>query len=194
MIVGDASRFGLESEIAQAFEGLGQLALGFFAIHVNGLSFGVREPDASLLAVSYDEVGRRLQRRGRHVAPSLERSSPELIATAILGALYDPTCDEMSFLGRSRSDFTAEVKMSHAVWAPDGDEAFDDGSRVLQIDCGNEVRVVAFRATMGYRFDTSSLRDVFLPESEFYRILETWRSEFMLERQNCLRQTSRSMN
>ncbi len=38
---------------------------------------------------------------------------------------------------------------SKLMWAPDGDEAFDDGSYVLQIDSGSLVRLIGFKGTSG---------------------------------------------
>jgi hypothetical protein len=57
------------SAITRAYESPGLLAIGFFAIHVGGRSYGVRSPDATMLANSLDALSRRVSRRGRHNAP-----------------------------------------------------------------------------------------------------------------------------
>ena len=69
MLVGDPSKFAIESSISIAYEELGARALGFFVIHIGGRRYGVHEPDASWLACSFDEVERRLAERGTHTAP-----------------------------------------------------------------------------------------------------------------------------
>lgn len=56
MIVGSSSVFAIESEITEAVPGIGQLALGFFVIHISGQAFGVKEPDATMLGCSFGEV------------------------------------------------------------------------------------------------------------------------------------------
>ena len=47
------------------------------------------------------------------------------------------------------------------VSAPDGDEAFDDGSYVLQFDVGDRVRLIAFKRP-DQLVDLASVRAVFL--------------------------------
>jgi hypothetical protein len=56
MIVGDPSVFAIESEITRAYERLSFRALGYFVIYVCGRSYGVRAPDATMLACSFDAV------------------------------------------------------------------------------------------------------------------------------------------
>lgn len=74
---------------------------------------------------------------------------------------------------------------SEVVWAPDGDEAFDDGSFVLQFDEKDKVRVLAFRRGKGDS-DISDLAEVRLDPDEFYGVLGSWRSQFEIERMKAL--------
>jgi len=67
------------------------------------------------------------------------------------------------------------------MWAPDGDEAFDDSSYVLQLDIGGDVRLVAFSRASGAYLDPESLRDVRLSQEEFYGILQHWHEGFATE-------------
>lgn len=60
MIIGNPSIFAIESTITRAYERQSLRALGFFVIHVRGHCYGVRSPDSTFLACSYDEVLRRL--------------------------------------------------------------------------------------------------------------------------------------
>ena len=78
--------------------------------------------------------------------------------------------------------FQGIVFSNHLIWAPDGDEAFDDGSFVLHFDVGNQVRLVAFKCCIdGYHHDPTSLSSIWLPSGEFYGILENWRDAFEAE-------------
>jgi hypothetical protein len=90
MIVGDCRVFAIESGITEALESLSQLALGYFVIHVGGRASGVRQPDASMLGCSFNEVEHRLRRRGTHVPPIPLDGSATEVATAYLDAFY---CD-----------------------------------------------------------------------------------------------------
>jgi hypothetical protein len=65
---------------------------------------------------------------------------------------------------------------------PDGDEAFDDRSYVLQFDVGDRVRLIAFRPMEGSCLhDPATLRDVWLVANDFYRILQDWLDAFEAE-------------
>jgi len=67
------------------------------------------------------------------------------------------------------------------MWAPDDDEAFDDGSYVLQFDVEGRVRVIAFRSTEDYVHDPATLSDVWLPIQGFYGVLSQWRDASVRE-------------
>ncbi|HEV3416160.1 MAG TPA: hypothetical protein VG056_05085, partial [Pirellulales bacterium] len=67
------------------------------------------------------------------------------------------------------------------VWAPDGDEAFDDGSYVLQFDVRDDVRLIAFKSGGSDRHDPTALSDVRLPTDDFYLILQRWHDAFEAE-------------
>jgi len=143
MLVGNPSIFAIESSITQAYANLGHLALGYFLIHVAGKVYGVREPDASLLACSFDEVQRRLKRRGHHCFPDISRFSADMIAEAVHNAIYSEEPDDY-VLDMPAEEFTQTLYAKKIIWAPDGDEAFDDGGHVLQIDEEDRVRLIAF--------------------------------------------------
>jgi len=38
--------------------------MGFFLLHVNNKVYGIRDPEATLLGCSFDEVSRRIKMRG----------------------------------------------------------------------------------------------------------------------------------
>jgi hypothetical protein len=87
MIIGDPITFAVESRIEIAYDSSGIQALGLFVIHVGGFRYGVYQNDASMLGVSFDEVGRRIARRGQHTAPFVEFDAAA-IADAYRGAIY----------------------------------------------------------------------------------------------------------
>jgi len=77
----------------------------------------------------------------------------------------------------SSDELYADVIRRRLWWAPDGDEAFDDGSNVIIFDIGAHVRLVGFRMTD----DAESVVDVHesaVPEAEFYDLLIEWRNRF----------------
>jgi hypothetical protein len=146
MTVGDTSIFAIESEITRAFERPSWRGLGFFVLHVPGQSYGIKSPGQSMLACSFDEVGTRMIGRGTHQAPFVEAAAID-IANAYTNAIYLDNNENETYFGMSEAQFTKTLWSKSLVWAPDGDEAFDDGSYVLQFDVGDRVRLNCVQAS-----------------------------------------------
>jgi len=181
MLIGNPFIFAIESSITQAYANLGHLALGYFVIHVAGKIYGVREPDASLLACSFDEVQRRLKRRGHHRFPELSGFRADMIAEAVHNAIYSEEPDDY-VLDMPAEEFTQTLYARKIIWAPDGDAAFDDSGHVLQIDEEDGVRIIAFTNDYDAEIIRKSVSEVFLSSSVFYETLQTWKDMFERER------------
>jgi len=179
MIIGNPQKLAIESDITRAIQTEDRLIpSGFFVLHVEGLRYGVHQPDATLLGCSIAEIDRRIERRGQHVVPFAWAPAGE-IANAYRDAIYAPDQEKKLFLGIPHPEFEGLIHNSYISWAPDGDEAFDDGSYILQFDVGDKVRVIAFRPVeRGYHHDPLTLRDLWVDEAEFYGVLERWRAAF----------------
>ena len=180
MIIGEPSRFAIESGITNAYHDPGLRALGFFSIRVGGRRYGVHSRDATMLACSFDEVARRLAYRGRHAAPFAAEANAGEVADAILSAVYADE-QQVSYLGESQAEFVDLIYSNHLIWAPDGDEAFDDSSFVLQFDLLDRVRLIAFTSREDFRHEPTSLKDLWLTAEEFYHILQRWHDSFVAE-------------
>ena len=176
MLVGDPAVFAIESGITKAYKRLGFRALGYFLIYIGGICYGRRSPDSTMLACSFDEVGRRLHSRGRHVAPFASEKAGA-IASAFRNAVYEEEQME-SYFGIALPVFKEMMYSKEIVWAPDGDEAFDDGSYVLQFDLHDRVRLIGFKSTKSGSYDSATLRDVYLSTNEFYACLRNWKDAF----------------
>ena len=186
MIVGDHRIFAIESGITEAVENLSQLALGFFVIYVGGRAFGVRQPDASMLGCSFNAVEYRLQRRGTHVAPIPDDVPAAEVAAAYLDAFYRDTA-RTDYFGISRHQFVDALQSSGAIWAPDGDEAFDDGSHILQFDVDSRVRIIAFLNTGAPDDLPQTISEEWMGADLFYAIVSGWKTLFSMERTNRLK-------
>jgi hypothetical protein len=181
VIVGDPTVFAIESNITQSYSNLGQRALGYFVIHLAGSEYGVRSPDATLLACSFDAVQRRIARQGTHcILFDLEVDSVKIVE-AFRAATYDEDRQEECFFGMSGDEFRDALTSSEIVWAPDGDAAFDDGSHVLQFDYGNRVRLIAFKNEDNFDEVVRTLAEVWVSSDEFYGLLEKWQCGFEVE-------------
>ena len=110
--------------------------------------------------------------------PCLAGANAHQIADAFLAVRYDGDRDHETFFERTTDAFENLLLSARIYWAPDGDEAFDDGSYVLEMDQSSGVRLIAFTRT---RERISRLRDVRMPSDEFYNILSDWHVAFNSE-------------
>jgi len=179
MFVGDAATFAVESEISQAYQRLSFRGLGFFVIHLGGLVYGVKAPDATLLACSFEQVCERLESRGKHDGSVFSNVDAGGVADAFTRAAYAPSSEE-TILGLSEAELRDAIYSNKLQWAPDGDEAFDDGSYVLQFDVGTRVRLIGFKHD-SFRHEPATLREVWLEADAFYGVLSQWRDRFLAE-------------
>jgi Immunity protein 42 len=177
MIIGDRSVFAIESSIAEALESPGQLGIGYFVIHLGGRCYGNSAHDSTLLACSFEEVCMRLANRGAHTASFVDEPDAAEIADDVHNAIYGEQ-QKQSYFRMPLSTFLDVIHSNHIIWAPDGDEAFDDGSFVLHFDAVDRVRLIAFRRSKGQYNDPNTLRDVWLAADLFYEVLEQWRDAF----------------
>lgn len=180
MIAGNINEFAIESRICAAYANPGIRALGYFVIHISGHRFGVFRPDATLLACSFDEVERRIGRRGEHTA-FFAKASSKVIAEHTYNAIYNSTNEAELIFGRSHSEFSDLVFNHHLLWAPDGDQAFDDGSFILQFDIERDVRLIGFKSDDECKVIQNSLVDLSITAGAFYSTLEVWRRDFERE-------------
>lgn len=181
MITGDTFNFAIESGITQAYARPSLYALGFFVIHIGGYRYGVCSPDATMLACSFREVEERIVRRGRHSVHFATEPAADKIAKAIYRATYAPNQESERFFGIPQPEFNSLVYANHLMWAPDGDEAFDDGSYVLHFDVKDRVRLIGFKCGEDYHHDARSLSDMWLEADEFYQVLQNWHDAFEAE-------------
>jgi hypothetical protein len=179
MIVGNPRIFAIQSEITYAYERL--QALGFFVIHVMERCYGVNAPDGSMLGNSFDTVCSRIVDRGCHTASFALDADAGKIASSVSCAIYCDSDEDQLFFGMTKPQFTDLIYSNDLLWAPDGDEAFDDGSYVLQFDIGEMVRLIAFSRAINPIYDPESLREAWLSADEFYEILQNWRDNFKAE-------------
>jgi hypothetical protein len=177
MLVGDCSTFAIESQILHAYAGTNFRALGFFVLHLRGRPYGVRASDATMLGCSFEEVGRRLSSRGKHHEGSFSGLGAGDIADAFTAAIYG---SDDTVLGLPDGEVSRELHSNELQWAPDGDQAFDDGSYVLQSDVESQVRLIGFKHD-GDRHMPASLREVWLDADNFYGLLRQWHEQTLTE-------------
>jgi hypothetical protein len=180
MIIGNPTRLAIESNITHAYARLSFRALGCFVIRVMSEPYGVNDPEATLLACSLDAVEKRINDRGSHTAFFSTEPDGGKIADAFCDSVY--SCEPIGvFDGITPDDIEAAFNSSNIQWAPDGDEAFDDGSFVLQFDVEDRVRVIAFRRTAKGNHAPATLKDLWMTSEEFYAVLQQWRDAFLVE-------------
>jgi hypothetical protein len=170
-VVGDTSEFAVEWGLSEAFAQPGQWAIGYFVIYIKGKCFGVKTADATLLGCSFDELGDRLKRRGAHVAAISAYESSELVRV-VKSIIYLETHTSSRFFGLSVEDWMAVLYEKYVLWAPDGDEAFDDGSHILHFDIDDHVRLIGFVNMETIEQTLQTIEDVTVEAQNFYSVLE----------------------
>lgn len=186
--VGDPAIFSIESGIAKAFEKPSQRAIGYFVIYVKGRCYGVKSLDATLLACSVDAVQERLERRGLHLGPFSAEPDPIKIVDAYLAARLQLGRESEMFFGMTATTLGDLFISGGLVWAPDGDEAFDDGSHVLQLDVRDKVRLIAFTNSSNFAEVISTISEVWIESDDYYDHLAEWLKRFEHERAILLRE------
>ena len=171
MIFGNPSQFAVEWEWSKVYKRRSQRAVGFFVLHIEGNIFGVRSLDATLLACSMDAMQRRIIKRGTHCAQYESNATALEILNAFRSATYENETGGESCFGMTISAFRDITRGNEIVWIPDGDEAFDDGSHVLQFDQGDKVRIVGFKNLESLAKTAHTLTEVRMDADDFYGIL-----------------------
>lgn len=178
--VGNKESFALESHIEAISPNASQVALGFFVIHLQSKEFGVRKPDATMLGCSIESVKERIQNRGRHLAPFGLELSAIALAQSVVEVLYADVREE-EYFGIDTASFERILEDGRLLWAPDGDEAFDDGSKVIQYDDHGYVRLIGFRYDGDFRVNPESFAEVTISAEEYYGVLSQWVEQVMTE-------------
>ena len=179
MLIGNPAVFAIESEITRAYDRSSSRALGFFVLHVQGRRFGIKSPEASMLAVPFDDVAARILARGNHKVPCAEANATE-VAEAVTRAIYLDHSKDETFFGMSDAQFKRAIFSNRVLWGPGLDECFDDGSYLLHFDIREQVRIIAFSRPDAF-IDPASVREVWLAAHEFYSILQQWHNAFLAE-------------
>lgn len=174
-LIGNRECFAIESRISIAYAIHDYNASGSFVIHIGGKTYGIDAHDATDLGCSLLRVEERLATRGGHASHIADYINAGEIADAAYGSLFGRGDIEYSSLGLPKEYLENELREKKLFWVPNGDAAFDDGSFILQIDIGEQVRLIGFRLGELPRHDPATLADVRISSDEFYGILESWR-------------------
>jgi hypothetical protein len=176
-ITGDVSKFAIESQIVEFWPDRRFMAYGYFTIIVNNKRYGLADQDDVTLSMPMRKMVRCIERRGTHNASFATRGNAIEIADYVNLAEYADN-DYVEYMGLSRRQLQSEVASRKLDWLTSESEAFDDGSTMLHFDCGEQVRLVAYKAGEDFHAVKGSVADVWLDADEFYGVLNAWASSF----------------
>ncbi len=179
MIIGDPSYFAIESSIDAIYDDPHLHEEGSFNVHILGFRYGKQTPEATWLEIAPQDVDERLRNRGKHVAAIVDTWDAGLIARLHLDWIWRWEPSLPAERGISPQEYQDLIYASQIEWAPDGDATFDDGSRILQFDVGDRVRLIAFRCTEDYLPEDGTLRELWMPADSYYGVLDDWRIAFL---------------
>ena len=181
-IIGDTSKFAIESGISQAFERRSFLALGFFLIHVGGVCYGVRDDQATMLSSPLQKLNRILRLRGLIQGPELfEQQTAAEIFELLDSVIFEGDQRKSCQLVQDSFDVADFLYSSHAAMHHGCDEAFDDGSVLYYFPFQNKVRIIAALSGEDTSRKLVSIRDIWITSDEFYGVIKDWRDFFQSE-------------
>lgn len=176
MLIGNKNTFAIEWQITTAYSNPSLLGLGFYSVFVGNRLFGIQGDEATLLACSYDAVLTRIRNRGKHRDDRLDAESPQKILGGYCCAMFGDSDAYDRISDMSAEDFTAAINSTGILFAPDGDQAFDDGSIILHLDRVDSVILVAGKSTKACGvIDEGSVVQVSLEADYFYGCLAEWK-------------------
>jgi hypothetical protein len=190
MLQGNPEIFAIESTIDAAFPQRSLMALGSFAIHIAGKVYGVRSPNATMLACSFDGIKRRIDQRGKHEAFFANEGAIKIVRQYVSTYFSDNEEIDAPHLAFNLEKFQSTLDSGELVLAPDGDAAFDDGSHILHFDIDEHVRIIAFKNEGDEVARLQSISEVTLDAASFYATLENWIQSFSTEWEGRLASTS----
>jgi hypothetical protein len=121
--------------------------------------------------------------------PLVAGAKADAIVEAFRVLRYDEQPSKRNFFGITASEVQNIFTLNEIMWVPDGDEAFDDGSHILQFDEGDKVRLVAFLNTENPTELMGSIVEKWIYPDVYYGILSQWLSLFEVKRQAALTHT-----
>ncbi|MGB7815670.1 MAG: Imm42 family immunity protein [Methylotenera sp.] len=179
IVVGEPNLFAIESCVSEFYKEKGQLAIGYFIVYVGGLCYGIKSPDATLLACSFYQIDDILKKRTNYTSLFSDVDA-QVLADMYLAAIYAENSDDSLYFGKSAQEIKQMLYESDVIWAPDGDAAFDDGSHILLFNFNHMVRLIAFKNSESYK--ATNLQELLIPSDSFYDILDGWKSQFENQR------------
>lgn len=190
ILVGSCEYFAIESYADEFIASESQMAVGYFVIYADGKRYGVHNSRACVLGNSYDEVISRIKREGTHKFISSSQTDAIDLAIHVVNFIYDRGFQESAIQSEWKHELDEALYTNSLVWAPDGDAAFDDGSHVIQIDEGENVRIVAFVNAETQNELEESVADIRIERDAFYDMLRTWSKHFDCQWRNSFHSVS----
>lgn len=170
---GTPSRFSVELQLHPDSSCSISQCYGKFRFWVAGVPYGRDELDASALASSYESLREHQKSFISDVPTWIEGQSPRELLQKVYWLIYEVTDDELE----RKLAVPEEVDDARrAVIAPDGDEAFDDGSFVAYWKNRDEIVIAAGKittnATTGITLIGEPFTSVVITRAEFYQTIE----------------------
>lgn len=174
--IGDPSRFAIEYELSQASNEQPWLASGHFGLYIGYFRYCVESDE--MLNCLYYQICERITRAGTHRV-DLAGGAP---GPAEIATLFEQTyaIDHGPFPVYGYDDplelYYAFSKAEVALSGSQGGPLFDDGSRILHFDEGDDVLLIGYKTkhALPSLFIPETFRYVRIPAVEFYALLDSW--------------------
>lgn len=143
MLIGSIKRFAIEYTIREFYEN-NFIGDGKFLVYINGIPYGQNRDDSTTFSCIIPELGKRIITR-KITDKILRENGHAEIAHNYYDCFF---ADEpkTTYFGLSKKDFEKVIIENNCSW--NGmDEAFDDGSFILQINMNSTTtKLIGFKA------------------------------------------------
>lgn len=180
MLFGDKKVFGIEFEVKELYHNKSFIGDGFFVVYIDGFMYGIREDDAS-------SFGAILWTLKESCSSFIHMKNPfnNFEDFEICDKFYDANYrSENRYPEKTKMDYDCTYLVKPGCDERDGnlanrfliywaqmEEAFDDGSFILQINEEKYIRILGFKASANY--DVENVHSAKVPIEDFFSTLQS---------------------
>jgi hypothetical protein len=186
MTIGDINIFALEYSIIEYYDSR-YIGDGKFIVYINGTKYGKSNNNSTTFSSIIPSLGQRAN-TSNLTDPIFEKYPPYDLAFACYDSYYGENPKEV-YLGLNREHFLVLKRNNKIEWHG-MDEAFDDGSFIIQLNnANNEISLIGYRAISSNPSQIEELNSIKLKYSIFSEIInqfiESIKNEMIKNKPNC---------
>ncbi len=175
MLFGNKEKFAIEFEVKEIYHDKRFIGDGFFVVYIDGFMYGRKEDDAT----SFGCIRSTLKYFDVLQSPS-KNPFNKYECYELCDKFYDTAYRmERRYKEEEIKDFIKEAEITYDkrenclldYWTP-MEEAFDDGSFVLQLNEGDSVRLLGFKTSDDETYNIENVHGAIIQKEKFSSIIQ----------------------